>query len=220
VGLLLFLPDRGAAQVPPSETLASEVVADTYVEESSPNTNFNGDTQLRADADVERITYLRFVVSGVGGRLVEQARLQLEAVAASVTGGTVHLITDTTWDEATVTYATRPAVDGVGLDTLGAVGVGDVVEFNLDGVITGDGIYNLAIDSPSPDGVVYQSSMAPSGHPVLMVTVPAGPEPTVSIIEPPDGATAFVGEPVTFQGEATDSVDGDLSAVIGDDGTE
>jgi hypothetical protein len=167
------------------------------------------------DADVERITYLRFVVGGVNGRPVEQARLQLAVAAPSVSGGTVHLITDTTWDEATVTYATRPAVDGVGLDTLGAVATGDVVEFNLDGVITGDGIYNLAIDSLSTDGVTFESAEATSGQPVLVLTVIDQPNPTASILQPPDAAAFFVGDLITLQGQATDSVDGDLSAVIG-----
>ena len=43
-------------------------------------------------------------------------------------GGTIHRITDNGWDEATLTYETRPVVDGPGLSTLGPVTTG-MLEF-------------------------------------------------------------------------------------------
>src|SRR5947208_6415271 len=138
LALLPLLSHRGAAQVAPSTTLTFSSTADTYVDSGSATTNFNSSTILRADASAVRITYLRFAVSGVSGRQVQHARLRLGVNTASPAGGTVHLITNNTWNEATVTYNTRPAVDGAGLQTLGAVTAGATVEFNLDGAITGD----------------------------------------------------------------------------------
>ena len=165
VALSMALPShRGGAQIPPTETLTFSSIADTYVESSQANQNFNGDTRLRADADPVRIIFLRFAVSGVGGRQIESARLRLQVAGPSdATGGTIHRISNNTWNESTVTYNTRPAVDGPGLQSLGPVEDGEIVEFIVDDEITGDGVYNFAIDTPSTDSVSYVSAAAASG---------------------------------------------------------
>src|SRR5438093_10491784 len=111
LALLPFVSHRGGkakAQALPSTTLTFSSTADTYVDSGSATTNFNSSTILRADASAVRITYLRFAVSGVSGRQVQHARLRLGVNTASPAGGTVHLITNNTWNEATVTYNTRP----------------------------------------------------------------------------------------------------------------
>src|SRR6185295_18696709 len=117
-----------------------------------------------ADASPVRIIYLRFAVTGVSGRPVDHARLRLEVSGASPSGGIVHRISNDTWSEATVTYNTRPALDGPALATLGAVTTGAVAEFNLDGAIPGDGVYDLAIDSTNSSAVGFVSAAATSGQ--------------------------------------------------------
>lgn len=199
----------------PTETLTFAPAADTYVLEKEPDANFSTAEELRIDVRSERITYLRFVVTGVGGRPVHRARLRLGIFNGGDTGGSVHLISDNTWEAATVTYATRPAVDGPAVDTLGLVNPGDVVEYVLDGAISGDGVYNLALDTTSTDGIHFFSSRATTGPtPELVISVPAGPEPTIQILQPIDGAVFFDGDQITFQGQATDTEDGDLSATV------
>src|SRR5207253_617440 len=179
---------------------------DTYVDAALPTTNFNADGHLRADADPVRISYLRFTVAGLNRRPVVQARVQLQANSTLAdSGGTIHRITDDAWDEATLTYDARPAVDGPALSTLGPVATGDIVEFDLGTAITADGTYSFAIDSASPDGVSYKSAASLVGQkPILLVTVAAGPAPSVRILQPPEGASFFVGDPITLQGTATD----------------
>jgi hypothetical protein len=191
---LAGLPGRSVAQ---TDTLTFSSTADVYVRASAPASNYNADSKLKADADPESITYLRFVVSGVAGRTVEQARLRLEVVGKSDAGGRVHLISDDTWDESTVTYSTRPAVDGGVIDTLDAVVVGDIVEFVLDGAITADGTYNLAIDSDSTDGVSYRTSTTSGQPPELELVVAAGgppPPPPPGLLEFSPVADVFVDE--------------------------
>src|SRR5439155_1045929 len=130
-------------------------------------------------------------------------------------GGTIHRITDDAWDEATLTYDARPAVDGPALSTLGPVATGDIVEFDLGTAITADGTYSFAIDSASPDGVSYKSAASLVGQkPILLVTAAAGPAPSVRILQPPEGASFFVGDPITLQGTANDLEDGDLTASL------
>src|SRR5439155_1553003 len=89
----------------------------------------------------------------------------------------------------------------------------NVVELDLGTAITTDGTYAFAIDSASPNGVSYKSAASVVGQkPILLVTVASGPAPSVQIVQPPDGATFFVGDPVTLQGTATDMAGDDISA--------
>src|SRR5437773_7362517 len=135
LALLPLLSHRGAAQVAPTATLTFSSTADTYADSGSATKNFNSSTILRAAASPTRVTYLRFAVTGVNGRQVQKARLRLGVSTGAASGGTVHLISNTTWSETAVTYNTRPAVDGSGLQTLGTVATGATVEFILDGAI-------------------------------------------------------------------------------------
>ncbi|TMB38075.1 MAG: DNRLRE domain-containing protein, partial [Deltaproteobacteria bacterium] len=214
LALLPLLSHRGAAQVAPTATLTFSSTADTYADSGSATTNFNSSTALRADASPTRIIYLRFAVSGLSGRQVQKARLRLGVNAASPAGGTVHLISNHTWNEATVTYNTRPALDGAGLQTLGAVTAGATVEFTLDGQITADGVYDLAIDSTSSSAVGYNSSLATSGQKPQLVLTVAAQAPTVSIAQPPTGASYFTGDAITLQASAHDSAGVDLSTHV------
>ncbi|HEY3189775.1 MAG TPA: DNRLRE domain-containing protein, partial [Solirubrobacteraceae bacterium] len=214
LALLTLLSHGAPAQVAPSATLTFNATADTYVDSGSATTNFNSSTVLRADASPTRIIYLRFALSGIGGRHVQQARLRLGVNAASPGGGTVHLISNNAWNEATVTYNTRPAVDGAGLQTLGAVTAGATVEFTLDGAITADGVYNLAIDSTNSLAVGYNSSVATSGQKPQLVLTVAADSPTVTIAQPPSEASYFVGDAITLQASAHDGAGVDLSTHV------
>jgi hypothetical protein len=206
-GLVLSAKRAGA-----SDVLIFPAIADTFADSNAPITNFNTDTHLRADADTARVSYLRFAVTGTAGRTVLEARLRLQVTDPSTgSGGSVHVIGDNAWNEATLTWATRPAIDGPALATLGPVADRAMVEFVLDGAITGDGTWNLAVDSPSSDGVSYRSNAATSGQrPVLALTVAGGPTPTVTIVQPVAGSAFLTGQPVTLEADATDQEDGDL----------
>jgi hypothetical protein len=201
LGLLFavaFLARPGAAQAPPTETLTFLSVADVHVDASAATSNFKTDTQLKVDGSPVNIAYLRFTISGVNGRAVQQARLRLQVTGSSVVGGTIHKITNNTWDPNAINYNTRPTVDGSGLQTLNAVNIGDLVEFNVDGTVTGDGTYSFAIDSTNGDSAYYNSSRATSGlKPTLVLTVAASSAPSVTIVQPSNNARFITGDPVT-----------------------
>src|SRR5262249_10589719 len=149
------------AQAPVGEVLSFPSAADTYVDAGASTTNFNSNPQLLVSGTPARTALLRFTVTGVARRRVLQARLRLGVTTARPDGGgTVHLISDDTWDETRVTWATRPAVDGPPLATLGPATGGSVVEFILDGVIRADGVYDLAIDSTAANAAGYGSAAA------------------------------------------------------------
>jgi len=144
---------------------------------SSPNTNFGLSNQISADAGPAVLeTFIRMSVTGVGNRTVTSAKLRLKVAstsnAQSVTGGSIHRITNCGWSETGVTFNNRPVIDGATLQTLGAVALGQQVEFDVSSQIAGDGVYCFAIDSASTDGVDYNSRQATTvaNRPALVLT--------------------------------------------------
>jgi len=169
--------------LPPAATAAGTVVADTYVQSDLPTTNFGTKPQLFVDNGVAsnpgttgvQHTFLRVNVSGVGARTVSSAHLKLQVANAtnanSVTGGTIHRITDCTWGETTMTWSTQPAIDGPALTTLGAVAIGQVADFDVTSAIPGDGVYCFAIDTASTDSAIYNSREGSLARPAMSITV-------------------------------------------------
>jgi cysteine-rich repeat protein len=151
----------------------------TVLEAPRNNQNFGGATQLRADADPERVTYLQFTVSGTSGLTIGRAKVRLEAAGAVDTGadsddgGTIHLVSDNNWTEHSITHVNRPAIDGPALSSVGAVGETDAVEFDVTVAVGGDGTYSFAITSASENVVKYLSKEAAGTPPQLIVF--AGP---------------------------------------------
>src|SRR5262245_12010848 len=214
LGLLPIRSVRTKAQTSPTQTLTFGAIADSYVDANSATTNFNSATELKTDASPVRYIYLRFAVTGVNGRSVQRARIRMQVTGQSDIGGTIHKISNTTWNEATLNWNTKPAIDGPGLHTLGAVTVGSIVEFNVDGAITADGVYSFAIDNTSTSAAAYTSNAATSGQkPQLVLSVAAAP-PTIQITQPPTGASFFVGDTITLQATAADANNQSLTSAI------
>src|SRR5207249_8340269 len=94
--------------------------------------------------------------------------LKLQVASAtnsgSVTGGSIHAITNCSWNELTMTWNTQPAIDGPALATLGAVAAGQIADFDATPAIPGDGVYCFAIDTTSTDSVDRKSTRLNSSH--------------------------------------------------------
>src|SRR6185295_3303340 len=103
---------------------------DTYIEQGTEATWDHGASD-HMDVDLKPfgVAYLRFDLRGIGGR-VRTARLTLYCTNASVDGGTVYPVADSSWIEGT----------GTGVDAASSVGPGltfAAVDTNHDGVVTG-----------------------------------------------------------------------------------
>src|SRR5438093_1476792 len=180
-----------AAPPPPPApgTVVATVEADAMVNAATPVKNFGATAKLEVDASPVKHALFRVRVSGVGARQVTSATLRLQVSnllnSQSVAGGRLHAITGCAWDEHTLTAQTQPAIDGPVLATAGAVALGQVVDFDVTGAIQGDGVYCFALESPSADGVRYNSREAAAGQPQLLVGV--GSQTTTT---PPPAASA------------------------------
>jgi len=177
VGLLLTV---GVASLPtpagatdPVDRFVFTPIADTYVSDAEPNTQFGSAGYWWVDADPIRQSFLQFDLSNITGRDVEDVTLRLYQTNSSPLGGRVFSITSTSWDES-ITWNTRPAIDGPQLGSFGAVSTGVWYEADLGQLALSDGLMSLAMDSTNTDGAQWSSwqSLYP---PQLIVEVEASP---------------------------------------------
>jgi len=175
------------------ECLASRrpPVADTYIEARGASKNHGGAPELDVDGSPQRITYLKFDLSAVPGR-VHKAVLDLRSIRSSVDAGAVYRIPDSSWSEGSGNDTDPSTAHGVGLtwkqvdtngdktlDTsdgspfvpqksapvvrVGRVASGQVVHLNVTRAVqSGAGLYTLAIMSSNSDGTAFASREEPT----------------------------------------------------------
>jgi acid phosphatase type 7 len=139
-GLLVSLPDATATTV----TTRFSPSADAYVSQTRPTANFGSAKQLLAGSRPKaRRSYLRFEVTNLSGT-VAKATVQFYSNDTSQSGLEVHAVSDSGWDEQTITYNNAPqpglivaSVPRVPADTFTSV---DVTE-----LVTGEGVVSLAV---------------------------------------------------------------------------
>jgi hypothetical protein len=234
LALLAALQVGGAsAQTTTTQTLTFTPVADAYVDAATPGQSYGDTGSLKVDAKSVKQSFMKFDVSGIAGRAVTDVRLRLWQKDTSPFGGRVVRISSNSWNES-VTWNSRPAIDGATLGSFGAVNAGAWYEISLGAAIAGDGTVSLAMDSANGDGSRWGSKDS-SNPPQLIVDVAqkgkptppptASPTPTPTPPPPPPGdrdvftyrpaADAYVsaGTPTTSFGTST-SLYADASPVM------
>ncbi len=106
----------------PPKTLTFTPVADTWVQQSSPTTNYGGQVTVGVDGSPIKDMLLKFDVAGLFGRSVQSATLRLYCVDSSNVGGEFHLVPDSSWTESGVTWNNAPAADPAVLERSPASG--------------------------------------------------------------------------------------------------
>jgi hypothetical protein len=159
----------GVVALPAADAAASvnqytwKVTADAFVDASRPTTNFR-DRELRTDGSPVDISFLRFEVSGLGTPTPSAVRLRVYAESVLGPGFEAHAVSGD-WSEGSITYDTAPEV-GALLGISGYVSPG-WVEVPLEGLVTGDGTYDIALTSSSTTSLKLSSRS--SGHPPELV---------------------------------------------------
>jgi fibronectin type 3 domain-containing protein len=147
---------------------------DSYVDNNKKRTasNFGTISALNVNSGTQSTQYslLKFNVSGVGTRVVTQAKLRLYVGEGSQNGGRFHQITNNSWAENSVTWNNKPAFNSSVLASLSAVNQNTWVEVDLTTLISGDGVYSVLIDSNLRDLASYGSKESAS-KPQLIIGV-------------------------------------------------
>ncbi len=146
---------------------------DAYVDAALPGSNFGSATTLRVDGSPQLQFALSFPVSGIAGRQVIGATLRLYTTNPSKNGGEIHrIVNPAAWNEAAITWNTRPAFDAAVAATVGSVVSGSWKEVDVTSLVKADGAISLLLTSSSTDGAYYASKEAgASTAPELRVTV-------------------------------------------------
>ncbi len=155
-----------------SSMLTFAPVADSYVNASSPTTNYGTQTTLRADGTPVVRSYLRFNVQGLNGS-VTRATLRIYANSALSLGVDARGVTDNTWTEAGINFNNAPAAGGV-LGSSGSIAANTWKTIDVTSFITGNGSFNLAITTNSGTAISLASRQAGANAPQLIIETGGG----------------------------------------------
>ncbi|HET6354196.1 DUF7594 domain-containing protein [Streptomyces sp.] len=195
----------------PAATAASSTftpVADTYVQGSTPSTNYGTSSQFVVDNSPVRQSFLKFTVSGLT-EPVTSAKLRIRTISGnngSNTGGTFKSMTNTAWSETGTTWNNKPAIDGATLGSLGSVAKDTWFEVDVTSLVTGNGTFSIGATSTNADGAYYDSRESGADAPQLVITTGTGPSPSPTSTPPPSGDPVLVGA-----GDISNSGSGDTA---------
>ncbi|HEX8105973.1 MAG TPA: DNRLRE domain-containing protein [Solirubrobacteraceae bacterium] len=133
---------------------------DTYVNDDNPNANHGVEATVIVDGSPRRNVFLKFDVSGVGSAGVASAVLRLKTENASLTGGTVRKVSDSSWSQGTLTWNNQPSAGSTALGSFGEVIPTNSYDVDVTPAITGNGAVTLRVDSTDGDGAAYYASEA------------------------------------------------------------
>lgn len=161
---------------PAQATLTLTPVADTYVDDSRPETNFGKTVALRVRPSAPaQSSYLRFDVRSTDGAITA-ATLRLYTVnGTGAAAYNVHAVGANTWDEITTTFANRPALGAV-LANSGGLAPGEWRTFDVDAHVQGDGPTSFGL-SAAGTSAANLSSREGEQPPQLIIQVNAPPPP-------------------------------------------
>ncbi len=153
---------------PTTATYTFTPVADSYVTSAYPTTNYGTSATLKAQSGSPiSNSYLRFNVNGIVGTITK-ATLKLYTSTSSGTGYQVRNVTDNTWEENLLTYNNAPAYGPV-ISTSGGFSSSTWVSTNVTTLVTGTGVYNLAVTTAATANMSFRSRDATSNLPQLVI---------------------------------------------------
>ena len=175
----------------PGTSLAASAVEDTYVYQEFPNTNRGADAKLTAanETTLHTRAYLKFDVTGVpAGATAGKASLRLSSDRNQPELVELHRVASTSWRQATTTMTNAPAM-GETVAVARPAPKQKYLDFDLSGVVTGNGVYSFALVSPQAGttAAVYASEHGVDGPTLNLdwgggapAPAPGRPAPTTS----------------------------------------
>jgi hypothetical protein len=152
--------------VPNSFTFAP--VADAYVAESKPTTNFGGTTLLRVDSSPLARSYLRFNVQGLVSP-VTRATLRIYSNNTSSAGYEVRALADNSWDEKTISFANAPLPSATVAGQSGRLTGGTWSSVDVTQLIADNGSVSLVLTTTSSAQLNFGSRESGATAPQLVI---------------------------------------------------
>lgn len=168
-------------------------VADAYVNQSKPTSNYGNATSLREDASPIERGYLRFNVLGLGSP-IKRATLRVYANSSSSAGFTGNRVADNSWGELTLNYNNAPAV-GAAIGSSGPFSAGNWISIDVTPYVTGNGTFSFVLTTSSSTVINLASRESGANAPQLIVDTQSGPTATASPTNPPFDTPTFTPSP-------------------------
>ncbi len=123
--------------------------ADTYVYQEYPGENRGAATKLTASnqAKLHTRSYLKFTVEGVPAGVTPKAHLLLSSDRNQPGAVELHAVADTSWNAMSMTMRNAPSVGGL-VATAKPAARQRSLDFDLTGVVKGNGSYSFAMVAP------------------------------------------------------------------------
>jgi probable HAF family extracellular repeat protein len=199
-------------------TIATNLVAvaDAHVRSDNANVAFGSLTLLEVQTNgasgPTRDSYMRFDLSGVTN--ISSAKIRIfSSLSGSGTGsGTYYSVADVTWDEATVTWNTRPALSNVlshvsVSGTSGAWRTNDITAFVAGEKAAGRNLVTVALHSQtnSTRFIQFNAREATSNRVELIIGTSNTP-PAVAINSPTNNSVYRAPASIQIEASASDDV--------------
>ncbi|NJD58343.1 MAG: DNRLRE domain-containing protein [Anaerolineae bacterium] len=170
-----------------NSTLTFTTVADSYVNQSDPSKNFGTNPSIRVDGSPVVRSFLSFNISGISGT-ISKVTLQIFANSSSSSGFDVNKISNTTWQEKSITYNNAPALgDKVG--TSKKFSSNNWVSTDVTPLLNADGAISIALTGIDSTAINLAAREDNSHAAQLLVEVASSATSTATRTSPP-GATS------------------------------
>lgn len=176
---------RIVAGANPPGPFGMELLADAYTSSISPSSNFGGATTMRLlnNGSSQQWGFVKFDLTQVGGNL-QSVVLSLNGHGPSgTTTVSVYPVSDTSWDESTITWNNQPTPGANPLATTSVKGTNnatytwDITNYAQSERAAGRNVISLAVKGINTSATewVFNTKDAPQFHPMVSGTSAAAP---------------------------------------------
>jgi hypothetical protein len=162
------------------------------------------DIRSTASANFSRVPYIKFDINELPGTI---SNVTLHVYSVDLTAPVVAYQTDTGWSASTITWNSRPPF-GTSLGTTSVTPGWNQID--ITGLVTGTGIYSVALDEQNNSGRFYFSSSRGSNPPYVEITFANGGGSG-------NNAPSFTSNPIVEVGATEDAA---YSSTLADDASD
>jgi hypothetical protein len=151
-------------------TIATD--ADAKVQSANPTSNYATSTlTVDGGGDPEKDVYLRFPVTGLTGT-VSKVVLRVHVSSGTNNAPAVYAAANSTWTETGLTWNNRPGPIGTVLANAATVATGAFLDYDVTGLLTGNGAASVVLLPESNDDFLIDSreNSIAANRPQLVIT--------------------------------------------------
>jgi hypothetical protein len=172
-----------AGHVMATTTLVLLPSDDAHTDSSEDRTNFGQISTLNVVKTTTRqqTSFLKFDLSTIDLSQLQAAVLKLKVIDGSTKTQRLNLVSDTSWNESTLTFRNQPVASST-ISSITGYTTGSWIEFNVSDQVKNatNNAVSFAIDTQESDDLIFASKESPSDNPQLVIYTTNEPSPTTA----------------------------------------